>query len=319
MSLDNQRNLKLAFERADVFMTAAEQVAGEMNAWAQGFLGRPIITDWRSQLDFTTRIFRPRGLHLDDRHVEHATGESLSASIVDLALYVGGNHARLRSEGRSVVLYLPKIQTAEEAALWTDMLDALERPSRPAARDDQGLRARRAARSLVPAHGDPRGARSALRRLQHRSLGLHQQRVGRVLVGPDVREPEHRRDHDDLRLHAGLRGSRAPRREHTRSPRALRPLAGRHGAEHPRRLTGWRPGQHGPRGRRRRARAARRRQRQVGRALEDGAHRPAGVGEGGQRESAGPRLSAADVHAVGCRRDSFSWSPPRARSAARAI
>ena len=126
MSLDNQRNLKLAFERADVFMTAAEQVAGEMNAWARDFLGRPIITDWRSQLDFTTRIFRPRGLHLDDRHVEHATGESLSASIVDLALYVGGNHARLRGEGRSVVLYLPKIQTAEEAALWNDMLDALE-------------------------------------------------------------------------------------------------------------------------------------------------------------------------------------------------
>ena len=27
MSLDNQRNLKLAFARADVFMTAAEEVA----------------------------------------------------------------------------------------------------------------------------------------------------------------------------------------------------------------------------------------------------------------------------------------------------
>jgi len=126
MSLDNQRNLKLAFDRADVFMAAAEKVAGEMNAWAKDFFGSPIITDWRAQLDFTTRIFRPRGLHLDDRHVEHATGQSLSASIVDLALYVGGNHARLRGEGRSVVLYLPKIQTAEEAALWNDMLDACE-------------------------------------------------------------------------------------------------------------------------------------------------------------------------------------------------
>jgi malate synthase len=126
MSLDNQRNLKLAFERADVFMTAAERVAGEMNAWSQGFLGRTIVQTWRSQLDFTTRIFRPRGLHLDDRHVEHATGESLSASIVDLALYVGGNHARLRGEGRSVVLYLPKIQTAEEAALWNAILTGIE-------------------------------------------------------------------------------------------------------------------------------------------------------------------------------------------------
>jgi malate synthase len=127
MSLDNQRNLRLAYDRADVFMTAAERVAGEMNAWARGFLGRDIITAWRTQLDFTTRIFRARGLHLDDRHVAHATGESLGASLVDPALYVAANHARLRDEGRSVVLYLPKIQTAEEAALWSDMLDALER------------------------------------------------------------------------------------------------------------------------------------------------------------------------------------------------
>jgi malate synthase len=127
MSLDNQRNLRRAYERADVFMTAAERVAGEMNAWSHDFLGRQIITAWRTQLDFTTRIFRARGLHLDDRHVAHATGESLSASIVDLALYVSANHARLRGEGRSIVLYLPKIQTAEEAALWNDMLDAVER------------------------------------------------------------------------------------------------------------------------------------------------------------------------------------------------
>ena len=127
MSLDNQRNLRLAFERADLFMTAAERVAGEMNAWAREFLARDIITDWRTQLDFTTRIFRARGLHLDDRHVAQSSGESLGASLVDLALYVVANHARLRGAGRSVVLYLPKIQTAEEAALWNDLLDALER------------------------------------------------------------------------------------------------------------------------------------------------------------------------------------------------
>jgi malate synthase len=127
MSLDNQRNLRLAFERADVFMRAAERVAGEMNAWARGFFGREIVEDWRTQLDFTTRIFRARGLHLDDRHLAHASGDMLGASLVDLALYVVANQARLRGEGRSVVLYLPKIQTAEDAALWNEMLDALER------------------------------------------------------------------------------------------------------------------------------------------------------------------------------------------------
>jgi malate synthase len=43
-----------------------------------------------------------------------------------MTLYVVNNYARLREAGSSVVLYLPKIQTAEEAALWNDMLTALE-------------------------------------------------------------------------------------------------------------------------------------------------------------------------------------------------
>ena len=84
MSLDNQRNLKLAIHRDPVFLKVAEQVAGEMNTWAKGFFGRETIADWRKQLDFTTKIFRARGLHLDDRHVRHTNGESFSASIVDL-------------------------------------------------------------------------------------------------------------------------------------------------------------------------------------------------------------------------------------------
>ena len=126
MSLDNQRNLRLAFASDAVFLDVAEKVAGEMNAWAQGFFGRDIIDDWREQLAFTTRIFRARGLHLDDRHVREKDGTGFSASIVDLVLYVVHNHEQLRSENRSIVLYLPKIQTAEEAALWNDMLHALE-------------------------------------------------------------------------------------------------------------------------------------------------------------------------------------------------
>lgn len=126
MALDNQRNLRIAFAREPRFLDVAERVAGEMNAWADGFLGRPIIDDWSRQLDVTTRIFRARGLHLDDRHVRWGDGTGFSASIVDLVLYVVGNHATLRAEGRSVVLYLPKIQTAEEAALWGELLASLE-------------------------------------------------------------------------------------------------------------------------------------------------------------------------------------------------
>ncbi|BDU69997.1 malate synthase [Geothrix oryzae] len=125
MSLDNHRNLKLAIARDPLFLEVAEEVASEMNRWAEGFFGHPIIADWRGQLDFTTVLYRARGLHLDDRHIR-LQGHGFSASIADLALYVANNHERLRAAGRSVVLYLPKIQTAEEAAFWNSLLLALE-------------------------------------------------------------------------------------------------------------------------------------------------------------------------------------------------
>jgi malate synthase len=126
MSLDNQRNLKLAIHHDPVFLRTAEHVAAEMNQWAQGFLGRATIDDWQRQLKFTTKIFRPRGLHLDDRHIRRADGGGFSASIVDVVLYVVNNAGELGRSGASIVLYLPKIQTAEEAALWSDILDRLE-------------------------------------------------------------------------------------------------------------------------------------------------------------------------------------------------
>jgi malate synthase len=126
MSLDNQRNLKLAISKAPVFLEAAEKVAAEMNQWAMGFFGKPIVKDWESQLDFTTKIFRARGLHLDDRHVFALNGTSMAASIVDLILYVVNNYKELQKRGSSIVLYLPKIQTAGEAALWDKIISALE-------------------------------------------------------------------------------------------------------------------------------------------------------------------------------------------------
>jgi len=126
MALDNQRNLKLAFHRDPLFMRITEEVAREMNTWAQGFFGRPIVDNWQQQLSFTTRIFRPRGLHLDDRHVRFDDGRGFSASIVDTVLYIVNNCRQMAGEHRSLVLYIPKLQTADEAGLWHSMLTALE-------------------------------------------------------------------------------------------------------------------------------------------------------------------------------------------------
>jgi len=125
MSLDNQRNLKLAIARDPLFLEVAEEVAAEMNRWAAGFFGHPIIADWRQQLDFTTVIFRCRGLHLDDRHIRQ-DGHGLSASITDMVLFVVNNYQKLQATGRSLVLYLPKTQTAEDAACWNAFIVALE-------------------------------------------------------------------------------------------------------------------------------------------------------------------------------------------------
>src|SRR4030095_8822242 len=123
----HQRNLNAVIHRDPVFLKVAEQVTSEMNSWAKGFFGRETIADWQKQLDSPPKISRARGLPLDDRHVRHAGGESFSASIVDLVLYVANNQRRLQLSGASVALYLPQIQTDEEAALWNDMLSTLER------------------------------------------------------------------------------------------------------------------------------------------------------------------------------------------------
>jgi len=126
MSLDNQRNLKLAIRKDPVFLKVAEVVAAEMNKWSSGFIGYNIVNNWKEQLDFTTILFRARGLHLDDRHIRADDGAALAASIVDMVLYVVNNYQELQKADASIVLYLPKIQTAGEAALWNDMLSALE-------------------------------------------------------------------------------------------------------------------------------------------------------------------------------------------------
>ncbi len=126
MALDNQRNLKLALSGEEIFLNVAEGVAEEMNTWSQVFLGRDIIDDWRKQLGYTTIIFRPRGLHLDDRHIRNSNGLGFSAAIVDTCLFLVNNHQALRDAGRSLVLYIPKIQTAEEAAVWSSILAAVE-------------------------------------------------------------------------------------------------------------------------------------------------------------------------------------------------
>ena len=165
MSLDNQRNLRLAFAMDPRFLAVAEGVADEMNRWAEGFLGRRIVDDWRRQLGFTTRIYRARGLHLDDRHVRAArTARGSRPRSWTSSLYVVANAATLRAEGRSVVLYLPEDPGRGRGRRLGAAPGRPRGAPRAAGRDDPGLRPGRAARGGVPAARDPRGARPPLRR-----------------------------------------------------------------------------------------------------------------------------------------------------------
>ena len=203
MSLDNQRNLKLAIAGDPMFLEVAEQVAVEMNEWAQGFFGRAIVHDWRQQLGFTTKIFRARGLHLDDRHVRHMDGGGFSASIVDLALYVVNNHRRLAAR-RCVDRAVPAEDPDRRRG------GALERHARRA-RSALGLPPSARSKSYVLIEQ----IEACFQLMEIRAaLGAHFVgfNTGRwdyinsvadaVAWDPAVHQPEHRRHRDDVRIHA---------------------------------------------------------------------------------------------------------------------
>jgi malate synthase len=64
-------------------------------------------------------IVRPRGLHLPERHLR-LNGHALAGAFVDFGLYVHRNAEELLERGAGPFLYIPKLETAREAALWRD-------------------------------------------------------------------------------------------------------------------------------------------------------------------------------------------------------
>jgi len=72
-----------------------------------------------------TIVMRPRGWHLVEEHIRYTDrgGRDLAASgsLVDFGLYMFHNAERLIANGRGPYVYLAKIESAEEAALWDDV------------------------------------------------------------------------------------------------------------------------------------------------------------------------------------------------------
>ncbi|MPY94893.1 MAG: malate synthase A, partial [Acidimicrobiia bacterium] len=104
--LDGQRNLR---DAADLSISFA----------------RPDGSVDRLAPRIATLIVRPRGLHLDERHVT-VDGAPVSASLFDVALSALHSAAKLGERGSGLYLYLPKLEHWAEAAWWNEVLGDLE-------------------------------------------------------------------------------------------------------------------------------------------------------------------------------------------------
>jgi malate synthase len=70
-------------------------------------------------------IVRPRGWHLDEKHVQ-ADERPLPGGIFDAAVYLFNNAQTLLDQGSGPYLYLPKLEHWREAELWEDVLTDIE-------------------------------------------------------------------------------------------------------------------------------------------------------------------------------------------------
>ena len=65
-------------------------------------------------------IVRPRGWHLDEKHVT-CQGIPVAGALFDFAVYFMNNAQELLARGSGPYFYLPKLESHEEAKLWADI------------------------------------------------------------------------------------------------------------------------------------------------------------------------------------------------------
>ncbi len=73
-----------------------------------------------------TLCIRPRGWHLDEAHVL-VDGKPIGASIFDFGIWFFHNGRELLARGSGPYLYLPKLESHLEAALWNEIFVAAQR------------------------------------------------------------------------------------------------------------------------------------------------------------------------------------------------
>ena len=102
-----------------------ELVQGQINLRAR-WLGTLDFTDAHSGKAYAVGpgpavlIVRPRGWHLEERHVRIA-GEAVAGGLFDYAIYLFHNARSALEAGSGPYFYLPKLESRHEAALWSDV------------------------------------------------------------------------------------------------------------------------------------------------------------------------------------------------------
>jgi malate synthase len=107
--------------------TLQQAVAGTLEWTAPGSDGAPgkhyALKPFAQQ---AVLMVRPRGWHLDEKHLL-IDDAPMSGSLFDLGLFAFHNSDVLAAKDRGPYFYLPKLQSMEEAQLWNDVLDHIER------------------------------------------------------------------------------------------------------------------------------------------------------------------------------------------------
>jgi malate synthase len=75
--------------------------------------------------DPATLLVRPRGWHLDERHVR-VDGEAVAGGLFDFGMYFFNSGPPLIASGLAPFFYLPKMESHREARLWNDVFDYAE-------------------------------------------------------------------------------------------------------------------------------------------------------------------------------------------------
>ncbi|MFC3574453.1 malate synthase A [Streptomyces yaanensis] len=74
----------------------------------------------RPNEELATVVMRPRGWHLNERHLQ-VDGQQVPGALVDFGLYFFHNAQRLLDLGKGPYFYLPKTESHPEARLWNDV------------------------------------------------------------------------------------------------------------------------------------------------------------------------------------------------------